>query len=270
MIAEFEREKIKERSRRGKLYKAKAGKVNMPGGAPYGSVYIRKTDTQDARYEIHPQEAQVVRRIFHLYTRQGESLGSIARVLTEEKIPSRTRKGHWERSVVWGMLRNPAYMGKAAFRKTRRVERKTMTKLTREHGGDPKHTVSSSCDRPQEDWIWIPVPAIIDERTFDSAQERLQENKKCSPRNNKKYHDLLGGLLSCTRVATLSMANQHPIRVINAATLVVWDKMVTAGRQDESAMGIRFVLTCWMSWFGKMSSNVSGTLNSSCKNILNG
>ena len=199
IIAEYEREKIKERSRRGKLYKAKAGNVNVLSGAPYGYVYIRKTDTQDARYEIHPQEAQEVCRIFRLYTRHGESIGSIARLLTKEQIPSRTRKGSWERSVIWGMLKNPAYMGKAAFRKTRLVQRKKMTKQTRAHGGYPKHAVSSSRDRPQEDWIVIPVPAIIDESPFYKAQERLQENKKLSPRNNKKYHSLLRGLLSCKR-----------------------------------------------------------------------
>lgn len=197
IIAEYEREKIKERSRRGKLYKAKTGIVNVLGGAPYGYVYIQKTDTQDARYEIHPQESQIVRRIFGLYAEQGESIGAIATVLTKGKIPSRTRRGHWERSVIWGMLKNPAYMGKAAFCKTRHVPREKMTKQTREHGGYPKHALSSSRDRPEEEWIFIPVPAIIDENTFYRVQERLKENKKRSPRNNKKSHYLLSGLLSC-------------------------------------------------------------------------
>ena len=199
IIAEYEREKIRERSRRGKLYKAKAGSVNVLSGAPYGYVYIPKTDTQEARYEIHPQEAQVVRRVFDLYTRQSKSIGAIARQLTEEEIPSRTRTGHWERSVIWGMLKNPAYMGQAAFRKTRQVPRKKETKLSRDRGGYPKHALSSSRDRSPEDWIFIAVPAIIDERTFAKAHEQLQENKKLSPRNNKKYQYLLSGLLSCKR-----------------------------------------------------------------------
>jgi site-specific DNA recombinase len=199
IIAEYEREKIRERSRRGKLYKAKAGDVSVLSGAPYGYVYIPKTDTQEARYAIHPQEAQVVRRIFHLYTREFKSIGAIARQLTEEEISSRTRKSHWERSVIWGMLKNPAYMGKAAFRKTRQVQRKKVTKQSRDRGGYPKHALSSSRDRPQEDWIFLAVPAIIDERTFANAQEQLQENKKLSPRNNTKYQYLLSGVLSCQR-----------------------------------------------------------------------
>jgi site-specific DNA recombinase len=134
-----------------------------------------------------------------MYTRENESIGAIARQLTKEEIPSRTDKGHWERSVIWGMLKNPAYMGKAAFRKTRRVHRDKPTKPTREHGGYSKKGWSSERDRPREDWILIPVPAIIDERTFYKAQEQLEENKRLSPRNNKKYQYLLSGLLSCKR-----------------------------------------------------------------------
>ena len=100
---------------------------------------------------------------------------------------------------MWGMLKNPAYMGQAAFRKTRQVQREKLTQPTREHGGYSKHALSSSRDRPKQDWICIPVPAIIDEKTCDIAQERLQENKRLSPRNNTTHHDLLSGLLSCTR-----------------------------------------------------------------------
>jgi site-specific DNA recombinase len=199
IIAEYAREKIKERSRRGKLYKANAGSVNVLSGAPYGSVYIPKTDTQQARYEIHPQEAQVVRRVFDLYTRQFKSIGAIARQLTEEQIPSRTGNAHWDRSVICDMLKNPAYMGKAAFRKTRQVQRKKITKQSRDRGGSPKRALSSHSARSQEEWIFIPVPVIIDEGTFDRAREPLQENKKLSARNNTKNQYLLSGLLTCQR-----------------------------------------------------------------------
>jgi site-specific DNA recombinase len=173
--------------------------VNVLSGAPYGYVYIRKRDTQQARYEIHPHEAPVVRRVFELYTRQFKSIGAIARQLTEDQIPSRTRKGHWDRSVICDMLKNPAYIGKAAFRKTRQVQRKKMTKQSRDRGGYPKRALSSHADRPQEEWIFIPVPAIIDEGTFNKAREQLQENKKLSARNNTKHPYLLSGLLSCQR-----------------------------------------------------------------------
>ena len=64
MIAEYERAKIMERCRRGKLHQARQGSVNPLSGAPYGYLYISKTETEPARYEPIPHEAKVVRQIF--------------------------------------------------------------------------------------------------------------------------------------------------------------------------------------------------------------
>lgn len=197
VISEFEREKIIERSRRGKLYKAKAGKVSVLSGAPYGYVYISATESEECRYEIHPEEATVVKRIFHRYIYDRKSIGAIARELTTEGIPSRHNVGHWERSVIWLMLKNPAYCGKAAYRKTQVVERLRPTKLARDNGFYPKKPKSSTRDRDPKDWIIIAVPQIVSEEDFEKAKAQLQENKKLSPRNNKRYEYLLSGLLHC-------------------------------------------------------------------------
>jgi site-specific DNA recombinase len=88
-------------------------------------------------------------------------------------------------------------MGKAAFRKTKRVRRIKKTKLAIESKYPLRSEFSSPRDRPKEEWIYISVPAIIDEKTFEYAQIRLQSNIKLSPRNNKKYSYLLSGLLRC-------------------------------------------------------------------------
>lgn len=66
VIAEYEREKIVERHRRGKLHRARQGKVCVLSGAPYGYVYIPATDAEEARYEIHEREAAGVQRGFPL------------------------------------------------------------------------------------------------------------------------------------------------------------------------------------------------------------
>jgi len=197
VIAEYEREKIIERHRRGKLHKAQHGKVCVLSGAPYGYGYIPATDTDEARYEIQEREAAVVQRVFHLLVNEQQSIGAIARRLTAEQIPTRRDVGQWERSVVWAMLRNPAYTGQAAYRKTEVVERQRPTKQARDHTFYPKHVHSSTRDRPLEDWIRIPVPALISEAIFERAQERLEANKRFSPRNNKRYEYLLSGLVRC-------------------------------------------------------------------------
>jgi len=125
------------------------------------------------------------------------SIGEIARTLTREEVPTRRNTGHWERSVIWAMLRNPAYKGQAAYRKTEVVDRTRVTKQARDHNYYPKHVHSSTRDRPKEEWITIAVPAIVDEETFQRAQEQLEENKRFSPRNNTKYEYLLSGLIHC-------------------------------------------------------------------------
>ena len=197
VLAEYEREKIVERHRRGKLHKAQQGKVCVLSGAPYGYVYMPATDTEEARYAIHQREATVVKRVFHLLVDKQHSIGAIARLLTAEQIPTRRDVGHWERSVVWAMLRNPAYTGSAAYGKTEVVERQRPTKQARDRNFYPKHVHSSTRDRPPQDWIRIPVPALISDEVFERAHQRLQENKRFSPRNNKKYEYLLSGLLRC-------------------------------------------------------------------------
>ena len=197
VIAEYEREKILERSRRGKLYAAKSGKVNVLGGAPYGYYYKKATDTEDANYVIYPDEAAVVREAFQLYCEKNYSIGEITRHFTSKQYLTKTGKTFWERSVIWGMLRNPAYKGTAAFRKTKRVRRLRKTKLALESKTPLRSELSSPRDRPEEDWIYIPVPKIVDAKLFDMAQLKLKENVKFSPRNNKKNNYLLSGLLRC-------------------------------------------------------------------------
>jgi len=64
-MAEYERAKIMERNRRGKLHAARSGSVNVLDGAPYGYRYISKHQGGgQARYEVVADEARVVRQVF--------------------------------------------------------------------------------------------------------------------------------------------------------------------------------------------------------------
>src|SRR5689334_4808320 len=66
MVAEYERAKLQERSRRGKRHAAQQGAVSVLSGAPYGYCYQPKADpTDQAHYVIVPQEAAVVQQVFH-------------------------------------------------------------------------------------------------------------------------------------------------------------------------------------------------------------
>ena len=99
------------------------------------------------------------------------------------------------------MLRNPAYCGMACFGKTRIVRgvarQKHVTRTLR-MGGAVVRRDSAACERPREDWIEIPVLAILDEATFARAQELLHENKVHARRRTIEP-SLVQGLVSCRK-----------------------------------------------------------------------
>jgi len=195
MIAEYERAQILERSRRGKRHRAKQGEVSVLSGAPYGYRYIRKTEETAAYYEIVETEADVVRKIFNLYTVEGLSIGAITRQLTELGLPTRKQKPRWERSVIWAILRNPAYQGRACFGKTAITARQRITRPLRLRGGLATRN-SANHELPREEWIEIPVPALVSEETFALAQEKLIYNKLHGPRRTIEP-SILQGLVHC-------------------------------------------------------------------------
>jgi site-specific DNA recombinase len=199
VISEYEREKIMERSRRGKWHAAKKGKVNVLSGAPFGYVYIKASQEQNACYQIHPSESEIVKECFELYCNGMLSIGEIARKFTEKKYFTRTGKDSWDRSVIWQMLRNPAYMGQAAYLKSVWVPRIKPTKSARDNSLYPKQLNSSRRARPKGERINIPVPKIIDSSMFEQAERRLKENQKLQPRNNTKNEYLVSGLIRCNQ-----------------------------------------------------------------------
>jgi len=195
MIAEYERAQILERSRRGKRHRAKQGEISVLSGVPYGYRYLRKTEETAAYYEIIETEADVVRKVFNWYTVEDLSIGAIARQLTESGLPTRKQKPRWERSVIWAILRNPAYQGRACFGKTAVAARQRITRPLRLRGGSATRN-SANHELPREEWIEIPVPALVSEETFALAQEKLIYNKLHGPRRTIEP-SILQGLVHC-------------------------------------------------------------------------
>ena len=197
MIAEYERAQIMERSRRGKRYKARQGSPSVLSGAPYGYRYVKRSEGMEARYEVLAREAEVVRQVFDWYAQDPCSIGEIARRLTEQGIPTRTGKQRWDRSVIWAMLRNPAYSGRAGYGKTGTGERQRVTRPLRRPGKYASRRVAGQ-ERPREEWIEIPVPALVSAERFEQAREQLEANKRHSTRRTKEP-TLLQGMLVCRR-----------------------------------------------------------------------
>ncbi|HWO40025.1 MAG TPA: recombinase family protein [Candidatus Acidoferrum sp.] len=197
MIAEYERAQILERSRRGKRYRAHSGEISVMSNAPYGYRYMRKTDETPAAYLVEEAEAHMVRRVYEMYTVDGLSIGEITRRLNAEGIPTRKLSARWERSVVWGVLRNPAYRGVACFGKTRASARTRVMRPQRRRGVTTPSSTAGH-ERPREEWIEIPVPALVSEESFARAQELLRENKVRS-RRRTIAPSVVQGLVSCAK-----------------------------------------------------------------------
>jgi site-specific DNA recombinase len=197
MMAEYERAKIMERHRRGKLHAARAGAVNVLSGAPYGYRYVPKyAGHGQARYELVSDEARVIRQVFEWIGHDRLTIGQVCRRLTQEGELTRTGKTIWDRSAVWGMLKNPAYMGTAAFGKTRQGPLRPRLRAQRRRSLQPRRAVSSY-DVPAEEWLSIPVPAIVEPELFAAVREQLQANQRHARQSRRGALYLLQGLVQC-------------------------------------------------------------------------
>ena len=100
MLAEYEKAQIIERTRRGKIQRAKAGSVSVLSGAPFGYRYVPRGPDTSARYEIVEHQARVVRELFRRYAEERVSLRALGKWLTERGIPTAAGKKLWDHSTV--------------------------------------------------------------------------------------------------------------------------------------------------------------------------
>jgi site-specific DNA recombinase len=196
-MAEYERAKILERHRRGTRQAAHAGSVNVLVAAPYGYRDIPKHHGGgQARYEIVAEEARVVRQMFEWVGHERATIGDVCRRLSRAGEPTRTGKAVWDRSAVWGMLRNPAYMGTAAFGKTRQGPLRPRLRAQRGRLLQPRRA-TSPVEVPREQWRMIPVPAIVEAEVFAAVQEQLRDNQRHARQYRRGAKYLRQGLVSC-------------------------------------------------------------------------
>jgi site-specific DNA recombinase len=184
VIAEYERAKIAERYRRGKLWRARAGEV-IAWKCSYGYRRIARSAERAAHLEIYEPEAMIVRRIFRDYVESNLSMRQISWQLTQDLVPSPSGKAVWGVSVIGRLIRNEAYVGRAYYNRTASVLDRHPTKAKRQ------------IKRPRDQWIPIPVPAILDEELFEAAQRVSYDNSQWSPRRAEPNHWLLRGLVKC-------------------------------------------------------------------------
>lgn len=209
MIAEYEREKILERTRRGRRSAAAAGRVSVFSGAPYGYHYVSKREGDgQARWELHPQESQNVQLMFELVGEQQATLAAVCRELATRNVATRTGNAKWDPSTVRGILVNPAYYGEANYGKQRLVPRKPGKRAKRGDPVVPRHAKVAVATTAEEQ-VMIPVPPIVSKPLFEEVRRRMDENRKKqrNRENGSKY--LLSGLVTCGQCGSAYCSRRH-------------------------------------------------------------
>lgn len=191
-----ERQKIRERSMRGKRAKARTGKV-VGTRAPYGYDHIRDENGKVVNFKPLEEEAKIVQLIYQWYVYGDESgqrlsAGGIAKKLSGMRIPTpgETNSGYY-RSRGSGMWH--------AYTVLSVIERETYAGVWR-FGVRIGPTRN---ERPKEEWIEVNVPPLVDRETWKAAQEIRGQNKLFSQRN-KKHNYLLSGLIHCSCGSAMS------------------------------------------------------------------
>jgi len=199
IIAEYERAKFMERSRRGKRHAAQSGSLNVMSGAPFGYRYISiREGGGQARFEPNAEQARIVQQIFSWIGRDRCSLHEVCRRLQKAGALTASGRRVWSRQAVWHILQNPAYIGQAAYGKTRMMPRtrKTRPRPPRGRPAEPRRS-NTPVAIDSKEWVFVPVPPLVNERLFRAAQQQLEENRARVRLGRRTLGHLLQGLACC-------------------------------------------------------------------------
>ena len=180
-IGKIELDNFRERASMGKRGSAKQGRIpvnNVPFGYRLG---------EGRRPVVVESEAAVIRRVFRMYVREDMGAPAIAKQLTAEGVPTPRAVGRWYDRTVTRILGLEAYKGTWFFGKRRHV--------ATEQG-------MRRYDRPEEEWVEVPFPAVVDEELWDLAQETKKRRFTRSGRNTKLFY-LLQHLVRCAECGYL-------------------------------------------------------------------
>ncbi|MDQ6669509.1 MAG: recombinase family protein [Chloroflexota bacterium] len=191
-VAEYERAKILERARRGRLHRARLGELG-PSRVPYGYCYTPKKYGGDGRIRIIEREAALVRQVFNWYAQEGETLYGLLLKLNASDWSTRAGRKQWAATTVLRMLRCEWYIGRAFYNRTRTIRN---TRSSAEPG--KRLPIDIVSERPRAEWISVPVAPIVDEGLFKLVQQRINDNRRFARRRLRRGGVfLLRGLMKC-------------------------------------------------------------------------
>ncbi len=195
-FAEFERELITDRTRRGRRHKVEVRKQHVGAIPPYGFKYVPKLNSggEPGHLEVLAEEAAIVQRMYDWVDQDALSIQNVVARLNALGIRPRKGGARWQKSSVRRILRSEVYSGVWYYNKhvsceppeaTRRKYRKSLRTSLRL--------------RPRAQWIPVPLPEesrVINSAVWHRVQLQIDRNTVLSPRNSKHSY-LLRGLVRC-------------------------------------------------------------------------
>src|SRR6266404_3845734 len=238
-VAEYERTLITERMRRGRQARLRAGTLLPWTRPPFGYRLDPDRPRDAAAVRTEPGEALLVAQLFDWYLEPQATLYQLTVRLTGLGVATPRGKPRWNVASVRGILRNPAYAGRALTNRTQVAPaRRRRSALL------PAGRGESQAPRPEQDWIEVPVPQIISEQTFAQVQAKLDANQQSAARNTRHEY-LLRALVSCGACRLACTGRQHaagyryylcrgrtdPLRVAQGQRCTA--RYIPAGQLDE-------------------------------------
>ena len=190
-VAEYERTLIAERMRRGRQAKLRAGTLLPWTTAPFGYRLDPERPRRADAVRVEPGEAALVAQLFDWYLEPQATVYRLARRLTDLGVPAPRGGPRWNTASVRGILRNPAYAGRALSNRTQVAPARGRKSAMLPAGPGVSHA-----PRPAQDWIAVPVPPVVSEQTFAQVQAKLDANQQGAARNTRHEY-LLRALISC-------------------------------------------------------------------------
>jgi site-specific DNA recombinase len=194
MIAEYERAQITERTRRGRLEKARRGEFMPWAYRCYGYRYLPKRHGYAPQVVIEPAEAAVVRGVYRLLVEEQLSCRQITKRLNATNTCTPTGKSPvWQTATVRNMLTNRVYAGQARYNYRQLV----IPQYRKPAAHRLRSLKTGRSYRSESEWIWSAAPALITTELFDKAQRQLQRNAATA---HKMYQPASGRYLLRTLV----------------------------------------------------------------------
>jgi site-specific DNA recombinase len=190
-VAEYERTLITERMRRGRHARLRAGTLLPWTRPPFGYRLDADRPRDAAAVRTEPAEAALVAQLFDWYLEPQATLYQLTARLAGLGVVTPTGKPRWTVASVRGILRNPAYAGRAMTNRTRPAPARRRKSALQPAGPGITHA-----PRPEQDWIEVPVPPIVSEESFAQVQAKLDVNQQGAARNTRHEY-LLRALVSC-------------------------------------------------------------------------